>query len=118
MYTIWVWVNTARDAQVYLSGIAGGLTGAIIVLPGGQEQPRVYPSKRWVPLETFTVSAPLGTDFVHVVASVDPFSFGPFRIALGACAPGGADERKRGFDVRDGGMSGWVRHSVRMSLRA
>ncbi len=116
-YTIWVWVNTAKDAQMYLSGIAGGLTGAIISLPGGQVQPRVYPSKRWIPLETFTVSEPLGTDFIHVVASVDPFSFAPFSNGLGLCESGGIGERKRGLEVRDGAMSGWVRNSVRVSFR-
>jgi len=113
-YTIWAWINTAKDAQVYLSGIAGGLTGDIIVLPGGQQQPRVFPSNRWIPLETFTVSEPLGTDFVHVVASVDPFSFGAFRNGLGACER----DLVRGPVVADVALSGWVRKSMRISMRA
>lgn len=117
-YTIWVWVSTAKDAQIYLSGIAGGLTGPLVVLPSGQEQPRVFPTKRWIPLETFTVSEPLGTDFVHVVASVDPFSFGPFSAGLGSCDRGGIGDARRGIGVPDGALRGWVRNSVRLSLRA
>jgi len=116
-YTIWVWVNTAKDAQIYLSGIAGGLTGDIIVLPSGQEQPRVFPSNRWIPLETFTVSEPLGTDFVHVVASVDPFSFGAFSTSLGTCNGPPIRTAKGGVGTTDAALSGWVRNSVRMLLR-